>query len=268
MTEPVTCPISGSPMERVFSETVLGKYQVSYYYSPASGLLRTEAPYWLDEAYREAIGDADTGLVARNIRNSQLLEVLLACLSLDKGKVVDVAGGYGLLTRLMRDKGFDCYTTDKYCQNLFARTFEPGTDFQADALCAFEVLEHLENPLQFLQTVFTQYRCKTLIFSTLTFAGAIPARDWWYYAFEEGQHITFYQPRTLALLAARLGCNYYRVNPGVHVITDIKIPSIGRLILRNRYLRKAYTLAVRHRRRKLSRTWDDHLQIRSLDKTD
>ncbi|MDM9385349.1 methyltransferase domain-containing protein [Chlorogloeopsis sp. ULAP01] len=83
-----------------------------------------------------------------------------------KGKFLDVSGGYGLLTRLMRDIGFDCYTTDKYCQNLFAKAFEPTDKFEADALFAFEVLEHIENPLKFLSKIFMKSGCKTLIFST------------------------------------------------------------------------------------------------------
>ena len=66
------CPISNKKMNPVFSETILGKYKVQYYYSEESGLLKTEHPYWLDEAYQEAISDLDTGLVARNISNSNI----------------------------------------------------------------------------------------------------------------------------------------------------------------------------------------------------
>ena len=37
---------------------------------------------------------------------------------------LDVDGGYGMLTRLMRDYGFHFYWTDPYCQNILARGFE------------------------------------------------------------------------------------------------------------------------------------------------
>ena len=254
-------------MEPVFSETILGRHEVTYYYCKECGLLKTEKPYWLDEAYHEAIADTDTGLVNRNICNSNILEVILSCLSIDKGTFLDVGGGYGLLTRLMRDKGFDCYTTDKYCHNLFAKTFEPSTHFEADALFGFEILEHIENPLQFLQTVFKDYRCKTMIFSILTFANTIPSKDWWYYSFEVGQHITFYQPRTLSLLAERLECKYYRINSDLHIITDIEIPRISRLLLFNKYLRKLYSIVIRRKRKGLSKTWDDHLKVTESFKT-
>jgi hypothetical protein len=249
-------------MTVAFSETVLTQHNVQYYYCDQCGLLKTEAPYWLDEAYRKAIVDADTGLVGRNLGNSALLEIILKRLSIDKGRFLDIAGGYGLLTRLMRDKGFDCYTTDKWCQNLLAKGFEPSPDFKADALFAFETMEHLEDPLQFLSAMFRQYACETIIFSTLTFADTIPPRNWWYYQFESGQHITFYQPRTLSALALRLGCRYHMIKPDLHLITSRDLSSVDHLILCNKYLRKLYSIYARCRRKPVSKTWTDHLQIK------
>jgi hypothetical protein len=190
---------------------VLGKYPVQYLYSAESGLLTTEEAYWLEEAYSSAIASTDTGLVQRNIDNAQALEPVIHLLGLDNGKVLDLAGGYGLLTRLLRDRGFDCYTTDQYCKNIMAEGFEPGSDFKADLLFAFEVLEHLKDPLAFLRQGFDRFACRSIIFSTLTFDGEIPGVDWWYYAFETGQHISFYQPRTLELMASKLGCNYLKL---------------------------------------------------------
>jgi len=261
------CPFSEKSMAPVFSETVMDKYKVQYYHCEECGLIRTETPYWLEEAYKEtAISDLDTGLLSRNIANSILLESILECLYVGKGKILDVAGGYGLLTRLMRDKGFDCYTTDKYCRNLFAKTFEPGVQFKADVLLAFEVLEHIVDPLQFLENCFKQYSCRTLIFSTLTYSLKIPSKNWWYYSFESGQHITFYQPQTLAHLAKRLKCKYYMINSNLHIITDIDIPIIGRLILTQKYFRKLYSIYVHYKRKDLSKTWSDHLLIKGYVK--
>lgn len=248
-------------MVPVFSGTILRKYRIQYYYCEESGLLQTEKPYWLEEAYQQAIALTDTGIAARNIRNSVILETILTCLGLENGKFVDVAGGYGLLTRLMRDKGFDCYSTDKYCQNLFAKPFEPDSALKPEAIFAFEVLEHIEDPLQFFEDVFGRYGCRTVIFSTLTFTGAIPSKDWWYYSFETGQHIAFYRPSTLSLLASRVGCRYYMLHPGIHIITPIQLTAITRALLLNRYVRRVYSLYVRLRRKGLSKTLDDHLKI-------
>ncbi|MFN6304153.1 MAG: class I SAM-dependent methyltransferase [Planctomycetota bacterium] len=258
----ITCPISNNPMEYVFSETVLGKHKVRYFYCQDSGMLKTEPPYWLEEAYQDAIADTDTGLVARNIRNSQLLEAVIECLGIKSGTFLDVAGGYGLLARLMRDKGFDCYTTDKYCQNLFAKTFEPRGGFKADAMFAFEVLEHIEDPMEFLTEIFAAYGCRTIVFSTLVFSQSVPPPDWWYYSFASGQHISFYQARTLAMLADRLSCSYLMLNPSYHLITDRKITKTTRVILSNNKLRKLYSYYAQFKRRGRSKTLEDHLKMK------
>ena len=258
----IRCPISQKPMEYVFSETVLGKHLVKYFYCDESGLLKTEHPYWLEEAYREAISDTDTGLVDRNVTNSSMLEAVLECLGIRDGKLLDVAGGYGLLTRLMRDKGFDCYTTDKYCKNLFAKSFEPDAGFKAEAIFAFEVLEHIENPMQFLSEMFDAYGCRTMMFSTLVFTEKVPPRDWWYYSFEGGQHISFYQARTLKLLADRLNCNYLMLSPELHLITDKKVSTISRVILTSERLRRLYSRYARFKRQGKGKTWEDHLKMK------
>lgn len=260
------CPISGKPMKPAFSQTILGRHLVTYYYCEESGILKTETPYWLDEAYQEALADTDTGIVMRNIAASKVLERILYHLFNGQGRFLDVSGGYGLLTRLLRDIGFDCYTTDKYCKNLFAKEFEPEEGFQAHALFAFEVMEHLENPCQFLKEIFDKYSCKTLIFSTLTFSNQIPSKDWYYYSFETGQHITFYQPRTLALLAEMVGSKYYMIGPDFHIMTDIQLSTASRLLLFNKYLRRFYSLYVRLKRKGLSKNWNDYLLLKEKAK--
>lgn len=252
------CPITGEPMEQAFRATVLHRYQVQYYTCPASGLLRTEAPYWLAEAYSSAIAGTDTGLVQRNVANARSLAPLIQRLGRADGKLLDIAGGYGLLTRLLRDQGFDCYSVDEYCENLFAAAFEPGAAFAADLLFAFEVLEHLEDPVKFLEQVFARYRCRTLIFSTTTFEGPPPAADWWYYSFETGQHISFFQPRTLSLLAERLGCRYMRLRQGFHMFTDQPLSPRFLMVERSGLLSRLTAAVIRRQRRALSLTRQDH----------
>ena len=222
MTRP--CTLCGSERRRVFTATVLGKHDVDYFHCEHCGLLQTQEPYWLDEAYGEAIADADTGLVQRNLATARRLSaVLYFCFERD-GTYLDSAGGYGLLTRLMRDIGFDFYWHDEFCANRFARGFEGARiDGPATAVTAFEVLEHVPNPLQFVGDVLRDNESRTLIFSTELFAGPPPDPDaWWYYAREAGQHISFYQRRTLQFLADRLSLTLYS-NRSFHILTDRRI---------------------------------------------
>jgi hypothetical protein len=238
-------------MEPIFTATLLRRHQVQYFHCRSCGLIRTEKPYWLSEAYSDAIADSDVGLVDRNIQNAHSLQVILQAMSLAHGRFVDIGGGYGLLTRMLRDKGFDAYSTDKHCQNLFAKGFEPAPDFKADALFAFEVMEHLEEPLTFLREAFDRYQCRTFIFSTLAYGDAIPSQDWSYYSFDSGQHITIYQTRSLERLAEKLGCLYLPINGGMtHLITDRPLTGLTRRILTNRTAFKFYRKFV-HRFRNL-----------------
>jgi hypothetical protein len=105
-----------------------------------------------------------------------------------------------------------------------------------------------------------------LIFSTLTFSDKIPPKDWHYYSFETGQHITFYQPRTLALLSKKLEINYYMVAPDMHIMTDIDLSRWERFLLFNKYLRKIYALYVRWKRQGVSKNWNDYLLLKEKAK--
>lgn len=255
---PVVCPISGQPAPLAFNALVLGRHTVRYHYCESSGFLRTEPPYWLADAYTSAIASTDTGLVQRNLSNALALETLIERLGLAGGRILDVAGGYGLLTRLLRDRGFDAYSTDAYCENLFAMHHQPPTNFRADLLLAFEVLEHVEDGLAFLKDLFLRYGCRTLVFSTTTFEGVVPTPEWWYYAFETGQHISFYQPRTLQMLANRLGVRYLRLRSGLHLFTDRHLPPRFDWAERSGLLARWIAWRVRSRRRDLGLTLRDH----------
>lgn len=150
--------------------------------------------------------------------------VLLTLVALDKlqGRVVDYAGGLGILVRMLRDAGVEAHWADKYCENAVARGFE-ADDRAYDLLTAFEVFEHLENPLQDLRSMLS--RAPAVLIST----GLVPGRDtpepnWWYFGPEHGQHIGFFREATLAYMARRLNCHYRSDGRSLHLFCLNRIP--------------------------------------------
>lgn len=214
------CCICEGNRSFVFEHLVLRKYPCKYYQCVNCGFLQVEKPYWLDEAYNSAIGRLDTGILSRNLKNSDVLSLLLPYLSRRRGKFLDIGGGYGILTRLMRDRGFDYYWSDKYCENLFANGFEWEDGMKYDVVSAFEIFEHIVDPIEFMADVIKKTGSKTIVFSTELFDGPPPIpNDWWYYVFDGGQHISFYQQKTLQTVANRFGLQFI-AGKSIHVMTD------------------------------------------------
>lgn len=218
------CKVCHSAMRFAFKQKLLRKYEVSYFFCAECGFLQSEEPYWLNEAYSNAIAIQDTGLIQRNLAISRRLSVILYFFFDRNGRYLDFAGGYGMLTRIMRDTGFDFFWADKYATNLLASGFSADKDTGPySAVTAFEVLEHVHEPVDFVAEALGYGNSRTLIFSTETFAGEPPVPNgWWYYATEAGQHISFYQKRTLAKMANRLGLKFYS-KAGMHIFTDKKL---------------------------------------------
>lgn len=212
----MTCTICSSAMQPCFTATVLGKYDAQYEVCGDCGFMAIWDPHWLEEAYSRAIASADTGLVMRNIDLAPKVAGALFWLAGERGagRYVDVAGGYGLLTRMMRDIGFDFYWGDKYCENIMAPGFEYREEFgECHAVTAFEVLEHLSDPVPFIEEALAKYQPQYFLCSTELYEGDPPAPGSWnYYAFATGQHVAFYQRRTLQKLADRLGLHFASAN--------------------------------------------------------
>ena len=256
----MNCTICNTSANQVFEAIVLNEHNVKYYLCPNCEYIFTESPYWLEQAYNKAINLTDTGILQRNIYFSKIITVLIYFFFSKKGKFLDYAGGYGIFTRLMRDIGFNFYLNDPYCDNLLARGFEcTGIEQNTfELLTAFEVFEHLNNPLQEIEKMLLL--SNTIIFSTELLPNSVPKPgEWWYYGFEHGQHISFYSKHTLELIAKKYDLYFYSI-AGVHIFTNKKlIPSAVKIFLKM----AKYGLYVIVKKMMNSKTWDDHFRLKN-----
>jgi hypothetical protein len=262
----MACSICSGTMESCFTAQVLGKYPANYEVCKNCGFLRVREPHWLGEAYSRAIAAADTGLVMRNIALACKLAAALYFIGGERGegRYLDAAGGYGMLTRLMRDLGFDFYWADKHCDNLLAPGFEYSRSLGAcRAVTAMEVLEHLTDPATFIEETLAFGDAQTLLFTTELYEGPPPQPGaWWYYAFSTGQHIGFFQRRTLEALGARLGLQFTSAN-GLHIFSKTAVNERLLRMVTGRWVSRAVPWWIR--RRLGSKTVSDHeLMLRKI----
>lgn len=211
------CKICGAKSLLFGNTKITGKYFVDYYYCPICGFMQTEDPYWLPESYSTPITKSDVGLINRNLLMAEKTRnFILLCL--DPGqRFVDYGGGYGLFTRWMRDLGFDFYHYDPVCQNLFAEGFEASPRETYSLVTAWEVLEHLVDPLTEIRKMldFGPF----LLFSTLLLPDEpMPLPSWWYYGVEHGQHVALYSQKTISYIANAFNQSVLFSNGSLHLI--------------------------------------------------
>ena len=199
-TDTGSCRLCAGSLSSRFSLEVLRQHKVAYYACDCCHSLQTETPYWLHEAYAKNLASLDTGALQRNINNFVVCYAIARLF--DVRTAVDYGGGDGLLCRFMRDHSFDCYTHDKFASPSYAQGFAAPPALRPDLLTAFEVLEHLAHPSTELQEIFS-FAPKYLLVSTDLYTGQGP--DWWYLAPDAGQHVFFYSPQAITMIAQRFG---------------------------------------------------------------
>jgi len=196
---------------------LLKKHRVQYFRCEKCGFIQTETPYWLGEAYSSAITRQDVGIMQRNQVNCEVTSAVLNLLFPNVTSCIDFGAGHGVLVRMMRDRGFNFFWSDLYAENYYARGFERQGDATFDFLTAFEVLEHLVDPVSGLEQMMTL--SDNLFVSTCLVPEPLPAlTDWWYTSPSTGQHVSFYTRESLRILAARFGRQLLSIGP-YHLFT-------------------------------------------------
>jgi len=269
MTEDVAgCPLCGGSATRFADGAVLQRHAVEYLRCCACGTVFLPNPGWLEEAYGEAISALDVGLLERCLQLANVTGAVIAAERRAGGVFLDFAGGFGTLTRLMRDRGHDFRHHDPLCKNVFAGPFEGDVSGRYDLVTAFEVLEHLSDPVAALGPVAATTDLLLITTQVLPEPAPLPG-SWDYYAPETGQHITFATVAGLRALATSFGMSLTTSGRLVHALHRRPLKAATRLVLKREWL--AYGVGAlageRDRRRGLT-VADSRAVLQSLRTSD
>src|SRR5215831_6478261 len=102
----MTCRLCGrQAIPTLFTARIRRQHDALIGECPECGLVQTEQPHWLSEAYRDPINLSDTGLMVRNLNLARRASMIFLLLFDRRATFLDWAGGYGVFVRLMRDRG-------------------------------------------------------------------------------------------------------------------------------------------------------------------
>ncbi|OQA31808.1 MAG: hypothetical protein BWY55_00251 [archaeon ADurb.Bin336] len=201
----VNCKLCNSKARIAFKHKILKKYNGVFYKCDNCGFLFANNIPWYKEAYENSITNENTGLEKRNRTFSEITPIIIKSEFNNSKNFLDYAGGYGLFSKFMKDKGFKFYWIDRYTQNLYAKDLIWDKKSKIDFLTCFECLEHFKDPKKELKKIFSI--SKNVLFSTTLLPQSIPTKEWDYYGFNHGQHIAFYEEKTMKKIAEQFKLN-------------------------------------------------------------
>ncbi|WP_432723351.1 class I SAM-dependent methyltransferase [Jeongeupia wiesaeckerbachi] len=132
-------------------------------------------------------------------------------------KHLDYGGGNGLLSGLLKEKGWNSSTFDPYV----TRNIAVDTIGRYDLITAFEVFEHVPDPNALMDNISQLVSDDgVILFSTLVSDGHISDNkrlDWWYASPRNG-HISLYTKNSLERLANKCGFKFGSFSDGFHMM--------------------------------------------------
>ena len=220
----LSCKIcNGKRFNQEHTFKIINKFKTQLLICKNCGFQKFSNPNnWIDLAYSDAIASTDTGIVKRCLLNAKLITSYLT-FNCKMHNSLDWGTGSGLYVRLMRDKGWNTFGYEPIANPILAKGFSSNSleyfskNFNFQLITAFEVMEHIEDPLAFLKQVLNL--TDTLIFSTLLVDKNFD-KDWWYYSTDTGQHISFYTKESLKYMSEHLNCFYLSIRTNdYHIFT-------------------------------------------------
>ncbi len=132
-------------------------------------------------------------------------------------RLLEIGSGYGLFLSAARDAGYRVRGVElsragvraagELGLDVFGGQLADAPDEPAEVICFWDTLEHVPDPLAFLEQVRSRMAPGGTIALSVPYVSSVPARllgrRWW--TLKPEQHIWHFTPRTLSLVAARAG---------------------------------------------------------------
>ncbi|MFI4938882.1 MAG: class I SAM-dependent methyltransferase [Burkholderiales bacterium] len=167
--------------------------------------------------YNEAYIEVDPDYVDARPRNNA---ANLIGMFGDMGKQfrhLDYGGGGGLLSAVLRDAGWNSHSYDPFAN----KDVRPEDLGRFDLISAFEVFEHVPDPVALMQGLGALLAPDgAVLFTTLLSDENIKHNqrlNWWYAAPRNG-HISLFSTKSLSILVQRDGFSFDSLSAGVHIL--------------------------------------------------
>jgi hypothetical protein len=262
------CAICGESCEEILRYIVRNEHEAILARCQKCEFCFVVVPTWLGGSFSETLQSLDIGTVDRCALVLDFVQTVARVSSWHiDNRFIDWGGGYGLMTRMPRDRGMNMANFDPYVQPLFSAPANLEKLCPAEVIVASEVFLHVENPLDAL--------AQLLSFSPVVIITAVVppdhiSPDWWYLMPDTGQHVSFYPVSTLKKLAEMTEAKLLTDGRFFHIFSREELPFRTRAVVRSRfltfgisYILDGLSLATRSLHRSRSLTQSDHEVIRS-----
>ena len=227
------CKICNSNALFTLAYQILDKYDAQLFRCEFCQFQFIDDPSWLDGTFSDSLQSADIGSVDRCNLVLQFAEELSYALRIQNEMAIDWGGGYGLLTRMARDRGLDFWNFDPYVRSLFAAPADLSEMQNCSMIVVSEVFLHMTEPLDTLKKLL-DYAPIVLI------TAVVPPKElstnWWYLTPATGQHVAFYSESTLRVMARLSGTTLVTDGSFFHVFSKKKLSLKSRVLISNRPL--------------------------------